>query len=1162
MYILKGEVARSEGTYPHIPRNSDLRIRKRVYKQGEYAIKTESYSGQKLFDIISEREKSLNDTNRILDLVQNEIYLFESRSLLFLRVNRPARENLGYSMDELKRLTPLDLMRDFTPDSLAILLEKLSTGEEETAAYTTFHYRKDGTCYPVEVRLREWSLNGIPAYLAVALSATDRSITEERLKNTLDDLAKLNRYETVINIVTQAVHKTIDLHMVMENAVDAINANMDSVNNICIYLREGGEAVMHAHRGYPDWFVDRVSRIPFPKGFTWKTIIEGRSLYVPDTDNDTVMGPAGRELGTKSYLSIPLKSENRTVGVTVINADKKFAFGSDELRVLEIVSRQIEIAISNARYAETLLHSEKALEEKVRHLSKKEKYEKIINTVSQSVHSSINLDEVMENAVTALAKNVDHVEMVSIFMTEGDDLVLKAERGFPDWFRERVKRVRRPTGLMWKTLIEGKTLYIPDTEFESALGPAGKEAGVKSYAGMPIGFGEKAIGCITISSLKKHVFSEDELNLLEIIREQIETAIFNAKHVEALMISEERYQTLTEVAPIGIFRADTEGRGVYVNNKLCEITGITKAEAYSDGWIDRLHPDDREYISSKWTEAVRTRREFKEEYRFINRKGETVWVIAEAREERGIQGEFKGYVGMLTDITERKFSEEQILFQASLLDQVPNAVIATDLEGKILYWSKYAEELYGWKKEDVLGLNIIDTVVPAGAEQKAMHIMKTVTETGQWDGEVIPKKKDGATFPAQLKISPIRDERGKILGHVSVVADITEKKTLENSLLRAQRLESIGTLAGGIAHDLNNILQPILLSVQLLKPGISGKKYERILNVVESSAERGADLIRQVLSFARGVESSKQTLNIKYLVSDVLKIMKETFPKSITIKTYSDKDIQNIKGDFTQLHQVILNICVNARDAMPGGGELVISTRNMRTDEYGTSLYSDIDPGEYVEITISDTGSGIPPDVMDKIFDPFFTTKGQDMGTGLGLSTAYGIIKEHGGHIYAESENGRGCKFFIFLPAIPAKARQESQAFEDVNAVPVKSGTVLIVDDEPAVLDITRAILEEFGYKVLTANNGHEAFDVIADRKKSIDVAIVDMMMPVIGGKTVIRSLKKKRPSLKIISASGYQKEHELVNMEENPPDAFLHKPYSAETLLRTLDEVLGKEGE
>ena len=427
--------------------------------------------------------------------------------------------------------------------------------------------------------------------------------------------------------------------------------------------------------------------------------------------------------------------------------------------------------------------------------------------------------------------------------------------------------------------------------------------------------------------------------------------------------------------------------------------------------------------------------------------------------------------------------------------------------------------------------------------------MKSAASPGHWEGDLVAKRKDGTTFPVYLVLSVIKDERGKVIGHVGVGADITDRKMLEGRLLRAQRLESIGTLAGGIAHDLNNILQPILLSVQLLKPGISGKKYERILNVVESSAERGADLIKQVLSFARGAESAKQTLNIKYLISDVLKIMKETFPKSIMIKTYSDREIRNIKGDFTQLHQVMLNICVNARDSMPAGGELVISTRNIRTDGYGTKTYYDIEPGEYVQITITDTGSGIPADVIDKIFDPFFTTKDVDKGTGLGLSTAYGIIKDHGGYIHVESEAGKGTKFIVYLPAIPIKTEQESKSDEDINVAAVKGGTVLVVDDEPAVLDITRAILEEFGYKVLTANNGHEALDVIADRKKHIDVAIVDMIMPVIGGKTVIRSLKKKRPSLKIISASGYQKEHELVNMEENPPDAFLNKPFSAETL-------------
>ncbi|KAB2833345.1 MAG: PAS domain S-box protein, partial [Candidatus Dadabacteria bacterium] len=519
------------------------------------------------------------------------------------------------------------------------------------------------------------------------------------------------------------------------------------------------------------------------------------------------------------YLSIPLKSEELTVGAIVINADMKYAFGPDELRALEIVSRQIEIAINNAKFAESLVSSEKALKEKIDQVSKKERYEKIINTVSQSVHSSVDLDEVMENAVNALAKNIDDVGMVSIFMIEGEELVLRAEHGFPDWFRERIKRVRHPRGLMWKTVLERKTVYIHDTEFEAALGPAGREAGVKSYAGMPIGFGEETIGCINVSSLKKDVFSEDELNLLEIIREQIETAILNAKHVEALMMSEERYQTLTEVAPIGIFRSDTEGKGVYVNNKLCEITGITKAEAYSHGWVERLHPEDRDRVFSTWMEAVRTRGEFKEEYRFIHRDGRVVWVIAQAREELDSQGEFRGMVGTLTDITDRKLSEEKIIFQASLLDQVRNSVIATDLDERIIYWNKHAEELYQWKEDEVRGKHIIDVVVPESSREAVESMIRSMADTGHWEGDVMGKRKDGTTFPVYLVLSAVRDEKGHIVWRVGVGADITEKKMLERRLLRAQRLESIGTLAGGIAHDLNNILQPIMLSIQILKPG-------------------------------------------------------------------------------------------------------------------------------------------------------------------------------------------------------------------------------------------------------------------------------------------------------------------------------------------------------
>ncbi len=426
--------------------------------------------------------------------------------------------------------------------------------------------------------------------MAILLDTTNRKLTEENLRKTLNELGKLNRYETVINMVTRAVHNSIDIQTVMENSVEAVSRHMDPVKNICIYLVEEGEAVMKSHRGYPAWFVERVKRIPYQKGFTWKTITGGKTLYVSDTDNDTVIGPAGRELGTKSYVSIPIMKDGSAVGVININSDKKNAFGPDELRVLDIVSKQIEIAINNAGYAESLLLSEKALEEKVKQLSKKEKYEKTINTVTQSVHSSINLKDVLENAVNALGQNIKHADLVQIHMVEGHSAVLQSHWGHPEWFKERIKRIPYPKGLTWKTITEGKTLHVPDTDRDTAIGPAGREVGIKSYVAMPIKIGDESIGCLGINSLNKNVFYEDELKLLENIAKQIETAILHAKHMEALKLSEERYQTLAEVVPIGVYCTDAEGKGIYVNNSLCEITGLTRKEAYGDGWRDRLTP--------------------------------------------------------------------------------------------------------------------------------------------------------------------------------------------------------------------------------------------------------------------------------------------------------------------------------------------------------------------------------------------------------------------------------------------------------------------------------------------------------------------------------------------------------------------------------------------
>ena len=1025
--------------------------------------------------------------------------------------------------------------------------------------FPTFHHRKDRSHYPVEVEMKLAKLAGEPVYVVSAFDITGKTLTEERLEKTLEDLSKLNSHETVINQVTQAVHKSIDLDEVIDNAVEALSRNMETVKAVCIYLREGGEAVMKAYRGYPEWFIKRVSRIPYPRGFTWKTILEGKMIYVPDTENDTVMGPAGRELGTRSYLSIPLKSEGESVGVININSREQYAFGAGELRVFEIVSRQIEIAINNARHAESILESERDLADKVEQISKKEQYEKIINIVTQSVYRSIDFKEIMHNAVSVMGENIAYADMVQIFIVDGGDAVLQSYWGHPDWLVEKISRIPYPKGLTWRTIIEDSTLVVPDTDLDTAIGPAGRAAGIKSYVSMPLKTGTKTIGCIGINSFTKNVFFEDEVKLLEIIKTQLETAILNARHVEALKYSEERYQTLTEVSPLGIFQTDARGKVVYVNSRFCEISGMDRTDVYGSNRPAWLHPGDRKRIMRLWKETAMAGREFKSEYRYRKTDGAAVWVAVQAQPLKNASGEIDGYVGTVADITERKLSEEKIRFQASLLDQVRNTVIATNLDGGIIYWNKFAEELIYWKESDILGRNIREISLPNPDDENAGGIMRQLRTTGHWEGELVTKRMDGTTFPTHVVSTEIKNDGGEVIGYVGVGTDITEKKSLEARLLRTQRLESIGMLAGGIAHDLNNILQPIMMSIGLLKSERSEAETERILGVIDANARRGADLIRQVLSFARGIHSEKQTLIVKYLLDDIVSIIHETFPRNIEVSFNASPSLWNISGNYTQMHQVALNICLNARDAMPGGGRLSLTAGNVRRKGGPDEKMHGLPPGNYILVKIEDTGSGMEPEVIDKIFDPFFTTKEPDKGTGLGLATAYGIVNEHGGGIHVESEPGKGSVFYIYLPAIRFDEEETEDAGTEQDSANGKGETVLVVDDERAILDITSSVLEEFGYDVLTAEDGEKALEIVEAGKERIDAAIVDMMMPVMNGTEVVKALKEKLPGLKIISVSGYQKEHELIGVEDNLIDAFLPKPFSAETLLRTLSGVMGR---
>jgi len=502
---------------------------------------------------------------------------------------------------------------------------------------------------------------------------------------------------------------------------------------------------------------------------------------------------------------------------------------------------------------------------------------------------------------------------------------------------------------------------------------------------------------------------------------------------------------------------------------------------------------------------------------------------------------------------ERKQAEQKIREQAALLDITTDAILVRDRENKILFWNKGAEQLYGWKADDVLGKNANKLLYKEPSSQLEVAL-KSVLEIGEWQGELHQVTKDDKKIIVESRWTLVRDEAKQPKSILTVNTDITQKKQLEAQFLRTQRLESIGTLASGIAHDLNNVLTPILMTAQLLETQVHDERSKRLLPILVTNAKRGANLVKQVLSFARGLEGKFTILQIKHLISEIKQIAKQTFPKSIEFYTSIPQYLGTVFGDATQLHQVLMNLCVNARDAMPDGGTLSISAENVFIDQNHAKMNLDAQVGSYIVITVADTGTGIPPEILDRIFEPFFTTKEIGKGTGLGLSTVIGIIKSHGGFVKVYSEVGRGTQFKVYLPEAEV---DQITPVEDLELPTGKGELILVVDDEAAIRDITKTSLETYNYRALTASDGIEAIALYAEHRQEISVVLTDMMMPSMDGATTIRTLRKIEPHVKIVAVSGLVSKDKLAQVASIGVKTFLPKPYTTKELLTTLHEVL-----
>lgn len=520
-----------------------------------------------------------------------------------------------------------------------------------------------------------------------------------------------------------------------------------------------------------------------------------------------------------------------------------------------------------------------------------------------------------------------------------------------------------------------------------------------------------------------------------------------------------------------------------------------------------------------------------------------------------------GLAVYLRDVTDEQSAEQaakrdadRLAYQAALLDTARDVMLVRDLDGTIRYWNRAAADLYGWTAEEAVGQRVFDLIGMDGQERA--DALDQLMRDGYFAGELEQRTRDGRVIIVDARWQVLRNEAGEVTGIFAVNTDITEYRRELEARHRAQRLESLGTLAGGIAHDLNNVLTPILMAVQLLAQDERNAERLELLDTVETAVKRGTEMIRQVLSFARGVDGRRIVIDAGRLLDDLVVLTRDVMPRGVEVVVERATPLPTVVGDPTQLLQVLVNLVTNARDALGGSGRLVISADSLEiADEY-TSVSHAAAPGSYLQLCVEDTGQGMPAEVVSKIFEPFFTTKVQGRGTGLGLSTSLAIVRSHGGFMQVYSEPGRGTRFTIGIP-VAASADVEAPVTTSSGALPRGNGeVVLVVDDEEAIRSVTRRTLEAHGYRVLVAGDGREAIEVIEHGDEPIDLVLTDMMMPVMDGAATSAYLEEHHPDLPIIAASGLNAGGDSTAVGMGIA-RFIAKPYTTVALLTSVSDTL-----
>jgi len=642
------------------------------------------------------------------------------------------------------------------------------------------------------------------------------------------------------------------------------------------------------------------------------------------------------------------------------------------------------------------------------------------------------------------------------------------------------------------------------------------------------------------------------------LRRSLEIALYKHGMERRLRESEERFRNVFKTSPDAILIVNLNSCVlVDVNDGFQSITGYCAEEVVGKPCSHFGLWQDAEEFRRMMEKLGKEGQVSNFETKLLRKDGRMITGLVSAKIVT-LSGE-PHIVGVFKDIQAWREVEEDRSRLVTAIEQSAETIVITDANGTIQYVNPAFERITGYSRDEVIGQNPRILKSHQHSQDFYREMWSTLARGAVWMGRFINKKKDGTLFEEEATISPVRDESGRTVNFVAVKRDVTQEILLQKQLLHAQRMEAVGTLAGGIAHDFNNLLQVIqgyaeigLLEIKRNRPGYSA------LQEIRRAAKTAGELTQSLLTFSRQAESKLRPVNLNNELQQVAKILKRTLPKSITVNLKLAPHLRTINADPAQLQQVLMNLAVNSRDAMPHGGELVIETFNVDLNGEFTRSHLGTVPGPFVLLEVSDNGQGIDSVTAEHIFEPFFTTKAQGKGTGLGLSIVYGIVRTHGGTVVCHSKSGKGTSFRVYLPAITRNTETTESLESEVSYHGFE--TILLVDDELALRNLGKGILTKFGYTVITAADGTEALEIYRENWQNISLVILDLMMPGMSGKDCLREMLTLNPRAKVVIATGYPAEGTTEPSPEEGAKACIRKPYTGKHMLELIREVLDEQ--